>query len=102
MINDPEKLLTMYDRGMITHHDLAFRLVAATTECPTAELIALLPDEVLDLIRSQARQPVGTEWVTIADCCTLDIGAWERAKREEEKQWLAGLAWWREYFGFAM
>jgi hypothetical protein len=101
VIADPCKLLSMYDRGMITDHELASRVVAATTECPTAEFMVQLPGEVLALIRSQATAPADTEWITVGSCCASDIEAWERAKREQQKRWLAGLSWWREYFGFA-
>src|SRR5262249_41821580 len=93
-------LLRQYQRGVITHRELANRVVAATAGQPTQEFVNLLPVEVVDVIRSQASQPADTKWVFITSCCTGDIEAWQAAQREEQTRWQAGLAWWREYLGF--
>src|SRR6266540_1565831 len=100
MIADLAKWLRFYDRGVITRYELAFRLVAYTTQCPTAEIIARVPDEVFELIRSQAGTPPAIEWLMIADHCARDIEGWRAARHEEEKRWQHGLAYWRDYFAF--
>ena len=98
MITDPQKLMAMYDQGKITRHDLASRLVETTVEIPTAGLVLTIPEEVLEIIYSDASQPADTKWVRVTSCCSLDVEAWESAQRESHARWLAGLSIWRKYF----
>ena len=94
------QLVRLYNRGVFTTHELASRLIEATTERPTAQLVTSLPPDAVDIIREQASAPPTTKWVQIASCCTGDLEAWEAGRREQMARWLAGFALWREYFGF--
>ena len=58
VITDPQKLLSMYDRGMITETDLVIRLVQAVARGGvTAEVAAVVPSAILDRIREKANTP---------------------------------------------
>ena len=95
---DLPKLLELYERGVITHHEFAIRLVSATTEMPTAELIAQLPPDVLEAIRSPATAPGDIRWVSAGSWCGMDADAQERTWQEEQRRWREGLLFWRQYF----
>jgi hypothetical protein len=90
----------LYDRGVLTHHELAHRLVEETTERPTDELVASLPAVAVEVIREQAAAPLETKWLHISSCCTSDPDAWAAAQQESHTRWLVGLEFWRDYFGF--
>lgn len=101
MTADQTKLLRFYERGGLTMSEFAFRFVAATTERPTAECVARLPDEVVELIRVDAGATNHPRRFAVGSYCGDDIESWRRSQEEETKAWLAGLTVWREFFGFA-
>jgi hypothetical protein len=84
MANTPEKLLSMYERGVLTFGELVGNIIPVTTDPPTAEFIARLPDGAEEGLRELASYPADTEWL---------------GRRPDI--WRRGLTLWREYFGIA-
>lgn len=87
------------DRGMITQLELVYRIVQETVAKPTDELVMGLPAETVVQIRELAASPRETRWITVGSWCGTQEG-WEVAQQESQGRWLAGLALWRDYFGF--
>jgi hypothetical protein len=90
---DPFRILSLYERGLLTLTAIANDLVEATVSPPTAELVARLPAEVGDLIRELVRMPFYNERFLKTD----PLGGEEQ--RAEQERWLARVALWREHFG---
>ncbi|MBY0458670.1 MAG: hypothetical protein K2V38_15125 [Gemmataceae bacterium] len=94
------RLLDDYHRGMVTATDVSLRLVEETTAVPPIGFVASLPPEIVQEIRSRAATPSDTRWIRIESYCgpAPDPEVREREQQESHERWLAGLAFWREYF----
>ena len=47
----PKTLVAAYNRGMITGHELAVRLIQSAAEYPPEEILPLVPEELLEDVR---------------------------------------------------
>jgi hypothetical protein len=95
-----QRLVKQYDRGAITAHELATRVVEATTERLTAEFVASLPAMTLDSIQACASEPPGTKWLRVTGANCIDGDLWAAQQQELAQRWNEGIVFWREYFGF--
>jgi hypothetical protein len=93
----PEKLIASYDRGMITGHELAFRLIQAAAIHPPEEILPLVPDELLAEVRERGlNPPARLEDMRFARMVSIsepdELMAWER---EQQATYYEGA--WRWY-----
>ena len=53
----PEQFVAAYNRGMITGHELAIRLIQAAVNVPPEDIFPLLPEELRDDVRQRGENP---------------------------------------------
>ncbi len=83
----PKQLVAAYNRGMITGHELTFRLIEAAVDCPPEIILPLVPEELRDDVRQRGLRPPETPEAVpriIASGCfteTFDRNTWQREQQ---------------------
>ncbi len=54
---DVLRILKLYDRGVLTHHEVFAKLASAALEQPPEELAKLIPEETLEKLREWSATP---------------------------------------------
>jgi hypothetical protein len=91
-------ILALYERGAITRHDAARRIVESSTSVPLSELVDTIPAEIVEVIEHCATQAPNTKWIRIESWCGSDLASHQREMDESAARWQSGLAFWRTYF----
>lgn len=96
---EPTKLLRLYDAGVVTRHELLLRLYQAAAERSPAELIAVLPADVMAELREGVAAPPATpdECRVFGSVCAGPGFDAERHFREESRRLYDGLWRWHRY-----
>jgi hypothetical protein len=93
----PKQLIASYDRGMITGHDLVFRLIQAAAIHEPEEILPLVPEELLAEVRDRGLKPPARPedmrfFQSVCNSGPHDSAAWER---EQQTTYYEGA--WRWY-----
>jgi hypothetical protein len=96
----PKKLVADYNRGRITGHELAFRLIQAAAEHPPEEILSLVPEEMLAEVRERGlNPPARPEDMRFAHMFSntgpYDLAAWER---EQQASYYDGAWRWHRFW----
>ena len=95
----PRRLVASYNRGMITGHELAFRLIQAAAQWPPDEILPLVPEELLAEVRSRGMNPPERPeemhfGQMISNSGPFDSVAWER---EQQAAYYEGARRWHRF-----
>lgn len=91
-----DRLLRLYERGLLTEVGLSIDLVLASGTPPTDELVARLPPGVVDHIRRFVTAPDdGWNLVRVERSFRFP---WVDDEQTERERWPRGLQCWRAYF----
>jgi hypothetical protein len=102
---EPTKLVSQYETGVVTRHELLIRLCQAAVERPPEQLATDLPSDVLAEVRDWSKSPPDSP-----DKCRVihmgsfiggDAESWERQFRDESRRLFDGLWLWHRFFGVA-
>jgi hypothetical protein len=93
----PNKLVAAYNRGMITGHELTFRLIQAAARHPPEEILPLVPEELFaDVKQRGLNPPERPEEMRFAQMVSA-IGPYDTSKWEREQQVAYYDGAWRWY-----
>src|SRR5687768_11357188 len=106
MSRDVTKLVSLYERGIVTRHEAVNKLMQLASETSPVEIAVDLPDEWLADLRRDCEQglpcPQAGGILVFHMVCNgpdYDADHAERLRREGEDRWRAGFSAWRAFFG---
>ncbi len=92
-----EKLVAAYDRGMVTGHELAFRLIQAAVNHPPVEILPLIPDELRYEVERQGMNPPPSPDAQRFVQLVCSVGPYDHEAWEREQQAAYYDGAWRWY-----
>lgn len=96
----PEKILSAYERGILTSHEAIGKLCLLALEFDPATFATLLPTEWLNYLRERTvRIPEPEEVIFLRSWCGGEPSEqWLAEERAEKERYVAGLRTWKAYF----
>jgi len=103
MLRDAVKLVSAYERGILTHMEAVGRLIELGAEVAPAGIATELPAEWVAELRRECERycpcpPPGGMLFFSSVCAGPGYDA-ERVRQEWEDRWRTGLAAWQWFFG---
>jgi hypothetical protein len=103
MVRDAAKLVSAYERGILTDSETVGRLIELGASTAPADIAPDLPAEWLTELRRQCEKffpcPAPGGILRISSVCNGPGYDAERVRKEWEDRWRAGLVAWQVFFG---